>query len=123
MKTTANLAQVTAFAATAFSMMLAAPFANADTLHPAELAGIKSVVGAATKITFVNRSTENIRVYWIDYTGTRVLYRTLAPGEEYQLNTYLHHPWVITDDNGNAWTVYYPEAQPRRIEVTRPVAD
>jgi hypothetical protein len=122
MNTTVAPVRFAAFVAMAFWTVVA-PAAIADTLHPAELAGIKSVVGAATKITFVNRSAQTIRVYWIDYQGNRVLYAMLAPGEEYGLNTYLHHPWVITDEDGNAWTVYYPEAQPRRIEVTKPVAD
>lgn len=103
--------------------MVVVPGAMTQTLHPAERAGIKSIVGAATQITFVNGSTHAIRVYWINYEGERVLYRMLSPGEEYGLNTFLHHPWVITDEGGNAWAVYYADARPSRVIITKPEAD
>jgi hypothetical protein len=122
MKTTVTLVKFAAFAVGAFSIIVA-PDALAQRLHPAELVGIKSTIGAATKITFVNGSTQAIRIYWIDYNGSRVFYRMLAPGEEYGLNTFLHHPWVITDEDDNAWAVYYAEAQPRRVTVTKPEPD
>lgn len=122
MKTAVTPVKFAAFAVSAF-LMIVAPAAIAQRLHPAELAGIKSIIGAATKITFVNGSAQAIRIYWIDYNGNRVLYQTLSPGEEYGLNTFLHHPWVITDEDGNAWAVYYPEAQPRRVTITKPEPD
>jgi hypothetical protein len=122
MKAPVTPVRFAAFVVSAFWIAVA-PAAMAQTLHPAERAGIKSIVGAATQITFVNGSPQAIRIYWIDYNGNRVLYRMLSPGEEYGLNTFLHHPWVITDEGGNAWTVYYPEAQHRRVIVTKPEAD
>ncbi|EDY17573.1 conserved hypothetical protein [Chthoniobacter flavus Ellin428] len=122
MNTAVTPGKFAALAVSAF-WMIVAPAALAQRLHPAEMAGIKSAIGAATKITFVNGSTQAIQVYWIDYNGNRVLYQTLAPGEEYGLNTYLHHPWVITDEEGNAWTIYYADAQPRRVIVTKPEPD
>jgi hypothetical protein len=32
----------------------------------------------------------------------------------------LTHPWVITDEDDNAWYVYFPDAQPRTIEILAP---
>jgi hypothetical protein len=122
MKTPAAPVQFAAFAVSALWMALA-PAAIAQTLHPAERAGIKSIVGEPTQIIFVNGSAQAIRIYWIDYHGNRVLYQQLAPGEEYGLNTFLHHPWVITDADGNAWSVYYAEAKPSRVTITKPEAD
>lgn len=122
MKTAVTLGKFAAFAATAFSMSVA-PAALAGKLHPAELVGLKSVVGAHAQVTFVNRSTQTIRIYWLNYVGSRVLYKTLDPGGQFLVFTYLHHPWLITDDDDNAWTIYFAEAQPRRIEITEPVVD
>jgi hypothetical protein len=67
MKTVVTPVRFAALAVSAF--WIPAPAAIAQTLHPAELAGIKSTVGAATQITFPNGSTQDIRVYWIDYHG------------------------------------------------------
>jgi von Hippel-Lindau disease tumor supressor len=103
--------------------MIVAPAAIAGRPHPAELVGLKSVVGAHAQVTFVNHSTQTIRIYWLNYEGQRVLYKTLDPGEQFLVFTYLHHPWLITDADDNAWTIYFPEAQPRRIEITERVVD
>jgi hypothetical protein len=92
----------------------------ADSRHAAEEAGItsgSSIVEA--RITFVNDSHTTIRVYWLDFRGARVLYHTLKPGEAAVQVTYLGHPWLITDEDDNAWQIYYPDAQPRKIKIER----
>ena len=66
-----------------------APAAIGQTLHPAERAGIKSIIGEPTQITFVNESAQAIRIYWINYEGKRVLYQQLSPGEQYGVDTFL----------------------------------
>jgi hypothetical protein len=90
----------------------------ADTSHPAEDAGITSVNSdVETKITFINQAPETIKIYWLSFEGKRVLYHTLKPGEAAEQVTFLTHPWLVTDDNDNAWQLYYPDAQPRKIEI------
>ncbi len=71
----------------------------------------------AASLTFVNRSKQTVRAYWLDFGGQRVLYKTLKDGETYHAGTYLTHPWVITDEQDRAWGVYYPTAQPRTIAI------
>jgi hypothetical protein len=95
--------------------------ARAETKHPAEEKGIKSTSSdVETNITFVNRSGQTIKVYWIDYEGRRKLYETAKNGDTCELRTYLTHPWLITDEGDNAWYVYFPDAQPRTVEVVAP---
>ena len=90
----------------------------ADTRHSAEDAGITSINSdVETKITFINQAPETIRIYWLNFEGERVLYHTLKPGESAEQITFLTHPWLITDENDNAWQLYYPDAQPRKIEI------
>ncbi len=94
------------------------PLVRAEKKHAAEEKGIKSVNSdVEAKITFVNRSGNTIKVYWLDFDGNRKLYQTLKDGESYEQKTFLTHPWVITDENDNAWHVYFPDAQPRMVEV------
>jgi hypothetical protein len=36
-------------------------------------------------------------LYWLNYQGREILYRTLEPGGEFHQPTYLSHPWVVRD--------------------------
>ena len=106
-----------------WGVLLAAPERAAEPMkHPAEEKGIKSInADVETTIKFVNKSKETIKVYWLDYEGDRQLYETVKDGDSYELGkTYLTHPWLITDEKDNAWYIYFPDAQPRTIEVFAP---
>jgi von Hippel-Lindau disease tumor supressor len=95
--------------------------AQAEKKHPAEEKGIKSVShDVEATLKFVNKSGKTVKVYWLDYEGDRKLYQTLQDGESYDQPTYLTHPWVITDENDDAWYVYFPDAQPRSVEIVAP---
>ena len=60
---------------------------------------IKSINGdTPTAVRFVNTSTtQTFQVFWLNYTGQRVLYNTLGPGQSFIQQTFLTHPWVIAD--------------------------
>jgi hypothetical protein len=97
------------------------PLVAADARHPAEDAGIKSGrSNVEIKITFVNNSHTPLKVYWLNFEGARVLYHTLKPGEVVEQSTFLTHPWLITDEDDNAWQLYFPDAQSRKIEFKNP---
>jgi hypothetical protein len=56
------------------------------------------------EIDFVNNSAVPADVYWIDYSGNRVLYFSdLLPGTSYDQETFLTHPWLIVE-NGTGGT-------------------
>jgi hypothetical protein len=111
-----------------FSLMCSAmllafmPSAQAAEKHPAETAGLKSGENeTATTIKFVNKSKQTVKIYWIDFEGERETRRTLKDGETYEVETtYLTHPWLVTDEKDNAWYIYFPDAQPRTVEITAP---
>lgn len=105
---------------TAFCLLLA-PGALAGTQHAAERSGIRSGAGVVeASLNFINRSGETLKVYWLDFSGRRVLYKTLKPQQGYTQLTYLTHPWLITDASDNAWYLYYADAQPRTVEILEP---
>ena len=61
----------------------------------------KSIVGeVATTIVFLNATAGPVRVYWLNYSGVRVLYKTLEEGESYTQHTYKTHAWVALDSSG-----------------------
>jgi hypothetical protein len=73
-------------------------------------------------ITFVNRSGQSVNIYWIDFGGNRQLYKTLEAGGSFSQQTYLTHPWLITDAGGRPWNVYMPQARPRTVYLQAPQA-
>jgi len=93
-----------------------------DKKHAAEESGIKSISSdVPTSITFLNRSKQTIKVYWLDENGERKLIVVLQDGQSYEnATTYLTQPWLITDENDKAWYVYSPDAQPRTVEIVAP---
>jgi hypothetical protein len=73
-----------------------------------------------TSIKFINKSGQPIKVYWLDYEGKRKLYAKVKAEDSYIQQTYVTHPWLITDADDNAWDVYFPDAQPRIVEIVAP---
>ncbi len=104
------------------TFLLAWPaLARAEKRHPAEKAGTKSLEEKVkTSIRFENKSGQTVKVYWLDFEGKRKHYATVKDGAVWDQPTYLTHPWLITDENGDAWYVYYPDAQPRYIAINAP---
>ena len=86
--------------------------------HPVEMAKIVSGPdGFAVPIAFQNNSAGIRKVYWLDTNGERQFFRELKPGESYELGTYLSHPWVVTDAQGKALGLYYPDGQKRTVTL------
>jgi hypothetical protein len=73
---------------------------------------LHSINGTTTAaIKFVNASSITENVYWRDYSGTRVLYNTLAPGQSFVQGTFLTHPWVTTDSSNTCRAIYLPTVE------------
>jgi TIR domain/VHL beta domain len=69
-----------------------------------------------TSIVFTNKENQPIRVYWLDYDGKRILYGTLETGQVLTQDTYVTHPWLITDAKDNCKAIYMPTS--KRLEVS-----
>lgn len=66
----------------------------------------------STQITFTNESTATVKVYWLNYSGVRVLYRQLLPGRSYVQGTYVTHPWVVANSTGACIGIYLGHGSP-----------
>jgi hypothetical protein len=51
----------------------------------------------ATAVTFVNRSDEPVKIYWLNFQGRRKLYQYLPPGGRHTQQTFIGHKWLITN--------------------------
>ncbi len=66
----------------------------------------------AASIIFANHTAGTVSVYWIDYTGQRVLYTTVAAAQSFTQETFLTHPWVVTNASGGCLGIWLPSAAP-----------
>lgn len=62
-------------------------------------------------IRFTNRTNTYRSVLWIDYNGRPVDYANLNPGQSVDQQTYVSHPWMITDGPGNCKEIFVPRTQ------------
>jgi hypothetical protein len=59
-----------------------------------------------TGMTFVNRSTRALEVYWLDFQGNRRPYRNLAPGGRFHQNTFIGHNWLVATLDGRCLGIF-----------------
>ena len=55
----------------------------------------------AATIAFVNRSSDPVQIFWIDYQGEKKSYTFVGSGFSKEQPTYLFHPWIVADRFGN----------------------
>ena len=68
--------------------------------------------GPDTVVTFLNKTTREIKLIWIDPDGQRKPYGSVAPGGRYEQHTYSGHVWLVTDPEGKILGVYEAEDDP-----------
>ncbi len=70
---------------------------------------IKSSSGTSIYMDFVNQRGSNVNVYWLDYNTGRVSYRpNLATGQTHNQQTFVTHPWLVTNNSGACIGIYRP---------------
>jgi VHL beta domain len=60
------------------------------------------------KITFVHYAGNRRDVHWLDYSGRAHNFITIKPGQQVTAETFLTHPWMITDGSGNCLEIVLP---------------
>jgi len=62
--------------------------------------------GEATSITFVNQTSGDIKLFWIDASGNREPYGQVRAGEHREQNTFVGHVWLLADDAGKQLAIF-----------------
>ena len=64
--------------------------------------------GKAVKLTFLNKSKQTIKIYWINWSGQRSSWRgEIKPGgSEVCDRSYGGHVWLVTDKNDKGLGIY-----------------
>ena len=75
------------------------------------------------RLTFRNRTNGSRGVLWIGFDGVPKDYANLNPGESFTINTFLTHPWMLTDGPGNCLEMYMPQQGVSVFDITAPNRD
>ncbi|MEU7570391.1 hypothetical protein [Micromonospora sp. NPDC049240] len=73
--------------------------------------------GPETSVDFVNARTAPVVVNWLNYDGRRQRYAVLQAGQSYRQQTYVGHPWVVTDEQGRGLACFEPAGQTLRAVI------
>ncbi|MFI9641336.1 hypothetical protein ACIG87_14945 [Micromonospora sp. NPDC051925] len=73
--------------------------------------------GSSTYIEFVNNRSSRVVVHWLDHNGQRRQYKVLDAHRSYRQQTYVGHPWVVTDERGRALVCFLPASRTKRAVV------
>lgn len=73
-----------------------------------------------TGITFLNRSDNPVKVYWLNFRGERILYKSLPPGGQLDQQTFIGHNWLVTTSTEQCIGIF--ETVPQSIVDAESVA-
>lgn len=62
--------------------------------------------GDPVQLSIHNASSAVVTLAWLDYTGRRVVQHTLQPDERLAENTFVNHPWLISNAAGQCQGIY-----------------
>jgi uncharacterized protein YcfL len=73
----------------------------------------------STNIQLVNGKKIRVKVYWIDFQGKRQHYFDLEPNESRDQQTFVTHPWIVTEagDNQPCIKIFLPTQKPRTVII------
>jgi hypothetical protein len=75
-------------------------------LEPLGRLSASARTGEETSITFINRSKNDVKIYWLDSEGQRRHYATIHTDQTHQQHTFAGHAWLVTDDAGKTLAVF-----------------
>ncbi len=75
-------------------------------LEPLARVGTSTRTGQETSITFINRTKNDVKIYWLDSEGQRRHYATIHTDQTHQQHTFAGHAWLVTDDAGKTLAVF-----------------
>ena len=74
--------------------------------------------GPETAVTFVNRTSGEIELFWLDAGGRRRSYGKLQPGQEREQHTYAGHVWQVVDSKGAVLAAFQAQESATVAEIT-----
>jgi hypothetical protein len=77
-----------------------------------------SRTGPETSLTFVNRTPDEVELFWLNAEGTRQSYGKLEAGAEREQHTFAGHVWQAADASGKTLAVFQAEERHGQAAIT-----
>ena len=61
----------------------------------------------SVSVTFKNATGEAVRVFWRNFSGQPINFGIIDPGQSYEVNTYVTHPWFFVGEKSNECVTSY----------------
>lgn len=73
----------------------------------------------STNIRLINLKNFRVKAYWIDFRGIRQHYFDLEPNEVRDQQTFVSHPWLVTEagDNQPCIKIFLPNQKPSIVII------
>src|SRR5258708_36448526 len=65
----------------------------------------------ATSIRFVNRSSHELKLYWLDNAGKRKAFGTIDPNGSVRQRTFASHAWLVAGADEKAVAIFVASAK------------
>jgi dipeptidyl-peptidase 4 len=82
------------------------PTASEDSLPVLDGPRATTRTGEETEVTFVNRTSMPVRLYWLDFEGERRAYGGIEPGGERRQHTFGGHVWLAVGEGDQVLAVF-----------------
>lgn len=76
-----------------------------DSVHPSRR------TGEETSVRFENRTKGDVKLFWVDGSGVRKQYETIAAGRRHEQHTYEGHVWLVVDAEGRPLAAFEATAE------------
>lgn len=73
--------------------------------------------GRETELTFLNRTTDNVEVFWLNNRGERRSYGKIAPGDRKTQHTFSGHVWEFISSDGRVLGTFQATDASAMVEI------
>jgi dipeptidyl aminopeptidase/acylaminoacyl peptidase len=87
-------------------------------LSPQDAPRASTRTGPETSLKFMNRSSGEVELLWLDAEGERRSYGKLGAGEQREQHTFAGHVWLVADREGKTLAVFQAEENNAPAEIT-----
>ncbi len=91
------------------------PAANAKPLDDSQRASRRT--GSDTTMTFVNRTANDVEIFWLNTEDQRQSYGKIAPGKEHEQHTFAGHVWLVVDGSGRTLATFEAGEKATKAEI------
>jgi len=96
----------------------AARTSTSPALPPDDVPKASRRTGAETSLNFVNRTRDEVELFWLDTGGERRSYGKLRPGEQREQHTFAGHVWLAVNDEGRTIAAFEGTEKASDAEIT-----